>query len=48
MHTPKWLLVFTYVLLAIWVVVAIFPLYWMVTLSFKNLRLITTGPFFFP
>jgi len=48
MHTPKWLLVFTYVLLAIWVVVALFPLYWMVTLSFKNLRLITTGPFFFP
>ncbi len=48
MHTPKWLLIVTYVLLAAWVVVALFPLYWMVTLSFKNLRLITTGPFFFP
>jgi multiple sugar transport system permease protein len=48
MHTPKWLLITTYVLLAIWVVIALFPLYWMVTLSFKNLRLITTGPFFLP
>lgn len=48
MHTPKWLLIITYVLLAVWVVIALFPLYWMVTLSFKNLLLITTGPFFFP
>jgi multiple sugar transport system permease protein len=48
MHTPKWLLITTYVLLAVWVVIALFPLYWMVTLSFKNLRLITTGPFFVP
>jgi multiple sugar transport system permease protein len=48
MHTPKWLLVITYVLLALWVIVALFPLYWMVTLSIKNLRLITTGPFFVP
>lgn len=48
MHTPKWLLITTYILLAVWVVIALFPLYWMVTLSFKNLRLITTGPFFFP
>lgn len=40
--------ILTYVLLAIWVAVAIFPIYWMITLSFKNLRLITTGPFFFP
>ncbi|MDQ3653469.1 MAG: carbohydrate ABC transporter permease [Chloroflexota bacterium] len=48
MHTPKWLLITTYILLAVWVVIALFPLYWMVTLSFKNLRLITTGPFFLP
>ncbi|HEV2073578.1 MAG TPA: carbohydrate ABC transporter permease, partial [Thermomicrobiales bacterium] len=45
---PKWLLITTYFLLAVWVIIALFPLYWMVTLSFKNLRLITTGPFFFP
>ncbi len=48
MHTPKWLLITTYFLLAVWVIIALFTLYWMVTLSFKNLRLITTGPFFFP
>jgi len=48
MHTPKWLLITTYFLLAVWVIIALFPLYWMVTLSFKNLRLITTGPYFFP
>ena len=48
MHTPRWLLVTSYILLAVWVIIALFPLYWMVTLSFKNLRLITTGPFFFP
>ncbi len=48
MHTPKWLLIVTYILLAVWVVIALFPLYWMLTLSFKNLRLITTGPFFIP
>ena len=48
MYTPKWLTITTYLLLAIWVVIALFPLYWMVTLSFKNLRLITTGPFFIP
>jgi len=48
MHTPKWLLITTYFLLAVWVIIALFPLYWMVTLSFKSLRLITTGPFFFP
>ncbi|HVL23287.1 MAG TPA: carbohydrate ABC transporter permease [Thermomicrobiales bacterium] len=48
MHTPKWLVITSYALLAVWVVIALFPLYWMVTLSFKNLRLITTGPFFFP
>ena len=48
MHTSRWLLITSYVLLAVWVVIALFPLYWMVTLSFKNLRLITTGPFFFP
>ncbi len=45
---PAWLQIITYTVLAIWVVVALFPLYWMVTLSFKNLRLITTGPFFIP
>jgi multiple sugar transport system permease protein len=48
MHTPKWLMITSYALLAIWVVIALFPLYWMLTLSFKNLRLITTGPFFLP
>jgi multiple sugar transport system permease protein len=48
MHTPRWLLVTSYILLAAWVIIALFPLYWMVTLSFKNLRLITTGPYFFP
>ena len=48
MHNPKWLQITTYVLLAVWLVIALFPLYWMFTLSFKNLRLITTGPFFFP
>ncbi|MEJ7900835.1 MAG: carbohydrate ABC transporter permease [Thermomicrobiales bacterium] len=48
MYTPKWLTITTYLLLALWVVIALFPLYWMVTLSFKNLRLITTGPFFVP
>ena len=48
MHTPKWLLITTYFLLVVWVIIALFPLYWMVTLSFKSLRLITTGPFFFP
>ncbi|MEJ7901003.1 MAG: carbohydrate ABC transporter permease [Thermomicrobiales bacterium] len=48
MHNPKWLQITTYALLAVWLVIALFPLYWMFTLSFKNLRLITTGPFFFP
>jgi multiple sugar transport system permease protein len=48
MHNPKWLQITTYALLAAWLIIALFPLYWMVTLSFKNLRLITTGPFFFP
>jgi multiple sugar transport system permease protein len=48
MHNPKWLMILTYSLLALWLVIALFPLYWMVILSFKNLRLITTGPFFFP
>ncbi len=48
MQQPRWLMVITYLLLAVWVVIALFPLYWMVTLSFKNLKLITTGPFFIP
>ena len=48
MHNPKWLQILTYSLLAVWLIVALFPLYWMVTLSFKNLRLITTGPYFLP
>ncbi len=48
MQTSKWLLITTYVLLAVWVFIVLFPMYWMVTLSFKNLRLITTGPFFIP
>jgi multiple sugar transport system permease protein len=48
MHNPKWLQITTYALLAAWLIIALFPLYWMVTLSFKNLRLITTGPFFIP
>jgi multiple sugar transport system permease protein len=47
-QNPKWLLITTYVLLIAWTVIALFPLYWMITLSFKNLRLITTGPFFIP
>jgi len=47
-HNPKWLQITTYALLAFWLVIALFPLYWMITLSFKNLVLITTGPFFFP
>lgn len=38
----------TYLLLLIWLIIALFPIYWMITLSFKNLRLITTGPFFIP
>src|SRR5687768_16807969 len=48
MKRPPALTLLTYLLLAVWVVIALFPLYWMVTLSFKNLRLITTGPFFLP
>jgi multiple sugar transport system permease protein len=48
MKQPVVLKVVTYGLLAVWVVMALFPIYWMVTLSFKNLRLITTGPFFIP
>jgi multiple sugar transport system permease protein len=47
-RNPTWLQVTTYSLLALWVVIALFPLYWMITLSFKNLLLITTGPFFVP
>jgi multiple sugar transport system permease protein len=47
-QTSKWLLIITYVLLAVWIIIVLFPIYWMVTLSFKNLRLITTGPFFLP
>jgi hypothetical protein len=26
MHTPKWLLIITYALLAVWMVIALFPL----------------------
>ncbi len=48
MRPSSRILIVTYILLAVWVVVALFPLYWMVTLSFKNLRLITTGPYFIP
>lgn len=48
MTNPRWLQIVTYALLALWLVIAFFPIYWMVTLSFKNLRLITTGPFFIP
>ena len=48
MQNPRWLQIATYVLLLAWLVIAFFPLYWMLTLSFKNLRLITTGPFFVP
>ncbi len=48
MQTSRWLTIATYILLAIWLVIALFPLYWMLTLSIKNLRLITTGPFFIP
>ncbi len=47
-RNPRWLQVITYVLLVGWAIVALFPIYWMITLSFKNLRLITTGPFFLP
>lgn len=44
----NWIKIVTYLLLAFWVIIALFPIYWMITLSFKNLRLITTGPFFIP
>ncbi|MGI8483518.1 MAG: carbohydrate ABC transporter permease [Thermomicrobiales bacterium] len=47
-QNPRWLQVTTYVLLVAWTIVALFPIYWMLTLSIKNLRLITTGPFFLP
>jgi len=43
-----WSRIITYLFLLIWLVIALFPIYWMVTLSFKNLRLITTGPYFIP
>jgi multiple sugar transport system permease protein len=43
-----WSRLVTYILLLIWLVIALFPIYWMITLSFKNLRLITTGPYFIP
>lgn len=48
MRRINWVKIITYVLLFTWVVIALFPIYWMITLSFKNLRLITTGPYFLP
>ncbi len=48
MKDLNWSRVVTYLLLLIWLVIALFPIYWMITLSFKNLRLITTGPYFIP
>jgi multiple sugar transport system permease protein len=48
MKDLNWSRVVTYLLLLIWLVNALFPIYWMITLSFKNLRLITTGPYFIP
>jgi multiple sugar transport system permease protein len=44
----SWSRLLTYLLLICWLVIALFPIYWMITLSFKNLRLITTGPYFLP
>jgi multiple sugar transport system permease protein len=37
-----------YGLLAVWAIVALFPLYWTAALSLKNLKQITTGPFWIP
>jgi len=38
----------TYGTLLLWAFICIFPIYWTVVTSVKNLRLITTGPYFFP
>lgn len=38
----------TYLALLLWAFVCLFPIYWTAVTSLKNLRLITTGPFFFP
>nr|MBA3529216.1 carbohydrate ABC transporter permease [Propionibacteriaceae bacterium] len=38
----------TYATLLLWAFICLFPIYWTVVTSLKNLRLITTGPFFFP
>ncbi len=38
----------TYATLLLWAFICIFPIYWTVVTSVKNLRLITTGPYFFP
>lgn len=48
MKSFSWYRLVTYILLICWLVIALFPIYWMITLSFKNLRLITTGPYFLP
>jgi len=39
---------FTYATLLLWAFICIFPIYWTVVTSLKNLRLITTGPYFIP
>jgi len=38
----------TYAALMLWAFICIFPIYWTAVTSLKNLRLITTGPYFFP
>ncbi len=38
----------TYLALLLWAFICLFPIYWTAVTSLKNLRLITTGPFFFP
>lgn len=37
-----------YLLMILWALISLFPLYWTVTLSIKTLRLITTGPKWLP
>jgi multiple sugar transport system permease protein len=38
----------TYAALLLWAFICLFPIYWTAVTSLKNLRLITTGPYFFP
>src|SRR5260221_11241017 len=45
--SPGWLTI-SYILLAIWTVIALFPLYWLLTTAFKAPADVDNGPKFIP